>query len=178
MSLRARQSGIEVTLVCEQTSLLLTWPTPVGSVRPSTTSSPTRSSTHLPGAAVIVRILAVDDTCVIEIEDHGIGIATDELGLPVRPLLPGFHRHEPPYPRGRTRSADCQEDHRRPRWRVTVSSETACRYDVPCRAPARAIRTGAAVLVTVHQSTSSRKMRCRPRCRRRPRPRGRDRVHA
>jgi signal transduction histidine kinase len=41
-----------------------------------------------PGSVVTVRLLALDEMCVVEIEDHGIGIAAEELGL----LFGGFFR--------------------------------------------------------------------------------------
>jgi signal transduction histidine kinase len=80
MSLTARQSDIEVTLISTQSSLLLTGdPGRLGQAIDNLISNAIKYSPR--GAAVAVRLLSVDDTCVIEIEDHGIGIATEELGL-------------------------------------------------------------------------------------------------
>jgi PAS domain S-box-containing protein len=80
MSLWAQQSEIEVTLISEPTSLLLTGdPGRLGQAIDNLISNAIKYSPR--GGAVAVRILTVDETCVIEIEDHGIGIATEELGL-------------------------------------------------------------------------------------------------
>jgi PAS domain S-box-containing protein len=80
MSLRARQSDIEITLLSEQPSLLLKGdPGRLGQAIDNLISNAIKYSPA--GNEVAVRILAVDDTCVVEIEDHGIGIATEELGL-------------------------------------------------------------------------------------------------
>jgi signal transduction histidine kinase len=80
MSLRARQSEIEVTLTSERSSVVLTGdPGRLGQAIDNLISNAIKYSPH--GAAVAVRIFTVSDTCVIEIADHGIGIATEELGL-------------------------------------------------------------------------------------------------
>ena len=79
MELRARQSDIEITLSSAQSSLLLSGdPGRLGQAIDNLISNAIKYST--PGSAVTVRINAVDEECVIEVEDHGIGIATEELG--------------------------------------------------------------------------------------------------
>jgi PAS domain S-box-containing protein len=80
MSLRARQSDIEITLFSEQPSLVLKGdPGRLGQAIDNLISNAIKYSPA--GNEVAVRILAVNDRCVVEIEDHGIGIATEELGL-------------------------------------------------------------------------------------------------
>jgi len=80
MSLRARQSEITVTLSSTQSSILLRGdPGRLGQAIDNLISNAIKYSP--PGATVAVRISAVNDTCVIEVEDHGIGIATEELDL-------------------------------------------------------------------------------------------------
>jgi PAS domain S-box-containing protein len=80
MSIRARQSDIKITLLSEQPSLYLKGdPGRLGQAVDNLISNAIKYSP--PGAGVAVRILALKDTCVIEVEDYGIGIATEELGL-------------------------------------------------------------------------------------------------
>jgi PAS domain S-box-containing protein len=80
MSLRARQSDIKITLFSEQPSLRLKGdPGRLGQAIDNLISNAIKYSPA--GKDIAVRILAVNDSCVVEIEDHGIGIATEELGL-------------------------------------------------------------------------------------------------
>jgi signal transduction histidine kinase len=80
MSFRARQLDIEVSLISQHQTLLLKGDSGrLGQAVDNLISNAIKYST--PGTAVAVRILAVNDSCVIEIEDHGIGIATEEMGL-------------------------------------------------------------------------------------------------
>jgi signal transduction histidine kinase len=80
MSLMALQADIEITFISEYASLVLQGdPGRLGQAVDNLLSNAIKYSP--PGTAVAVRIHAVNDTCVIEIEDHGIGIATEELGL-------------------------------------------------------------------------------------------------
>lgn len=80
MSFRARQSDIEIMFSSERPSLHLRGDSGrLGQVVDNLISNAIKYSS--PGTAIAVRILAANDTCVIEIEDHGIGIASDEIGL-------------------------------------------------------------------------------------------------
>ena len=155
MSLRARQSEIEVTLSSERTSLILTGdPGRLGQAIDNLISNAIKYSP--PGAAVAVRILAVDDRCVIEIEDHGIGIATEELGR----LFDRFFRgstatslHIQGVGLGLLIVKRIIEGHG---GEVTVESETGVGTIFRVRSPARRSGTRSSMLFTVHRVTRSR----------------------
>jgi PAS domain S-box-containing protein len=77
MSVRALQSGNEVRLVAPLGKIMLTGdPGRLGQAIDNLISNAIKYSPD--GGIVTVRILPADDECTIEIEDHGIGIATDD----------------------------------------------------------------------------------------------------
>lgn len=79
MSVRALQSDISVTLFSRSESLILRGdPGRLGQAVDNLISNAIKYST--PGTAVAIRILPFKDQCAIEVEDHGIGIAANEMG--------------------------------------------------------------------------------------------------
>jgi len=78
MSVRALQSDIDVTLSSVHESLCLRGdPGRLGQAIDNLISNAIKYST--PGTAVAVRIKVLNHECAIEVEDHGIGIAADDM---------------------------------------------------------------------------------------------------
>ena len=77
---RAQQSGLEVTLLVPESRILVTGdPGRLGQAIDNLISNAMKYSPD--GGAVAVRIKPDDTQCLIEIEDHGIGIDADEKGV-------------------------------------------------------------------------------------------------
>jgi signal transduction histidine kinase len=79
MSPRAQQSEIEISFLSERPYVLVNGdPGRLGQAMDNLISNAVKYSA--PGTQVEIRIYANNGTCAIEIEDHGIGIAAEELG--------------------------------------------------------------------------------------------------